>query len=168
MDTIEALFTRRTVRHFTGEPVSEEDIQMLIKAGMQAPSAGNARPWHFIILNERSLLDQIPTFHTSSAFLTQTPAGILVCADDQIAKPGRWLLDCSAAAENILLAAHASGLGACWVGIEPVAERIEGFCRLLGLPESIHPVCLVAVGHPENIPGRVDRYQPERIHRNHW
>jgi len=168
MDTVEALLTRRTVRQFSAEPVSGEDIHMLIKAAMQAPSAGNAQPWHFVILNDRVLLDQIPTFHTSSAFLTHVPVGILVCADDQIAKPGRWPLDCSAAAENMLLAAHASGLGACWVGIEPVAERIAGFRRLLDLPENIHPVCLIALGHPENIPSRVDRYQPARIHLNHW
>ena len=168
MDTLQAVFSRRTVRQFTADPVSEEDVQLLLKAAMQAPSAGNAQPWHFVVISERALLDQVPTFHTSAAYLPLTPLGILICADDQIAKPGRWLLDCAAAAENMLLAAHASGLGACWVGIEPVPERIQGFRSLVGLPDAIHPVCMIAVGHPAKIPDAVDRFKPDRIHRNRW
>jgi nitroreductase len=168
MDTIQALFTRRTVRQFTPEPVSDEDVHLLLKAAMQAPTAGNAQPWHFVVITDHAVLDQIPTFHTSAAFIPRTPLGILICADDQIAKPGRWLLDCAAAAENMLIAAHASGLGACWVGIEPVPERIEGFRRLIGLPDSVHPVCMIAVGHPAKTPAPEDRFQSERVHLNNW
>jgi nitroreductase len=92
----------------------------------------------------------------------------LICADENVARPGRWLLDCSAAAENMLLAAHARGLGACWIGIQPDPVRIEGVSRLLEMPATVHPLCLIAVGYPTETPATVDRYLPERIHANHW
>ena len=168
MDTIQTIFTRRSVRHFTPEAVSEDDLQVLLKAGFQAPTAGNAQPTHFIVISDRPTLDRIPAFHTSSAFLTATPLAILVCADDQVSKPDRWLQDGSAAAMSILLAAHALGLGACWVGIQPVPERIAGFVELAGLPAHIHPVCLIAVGHPAKTPPPEDRVKPQRIHLNQW
>ena len=168
MDTIEAIFTRRTVRQFSGEPVCEKDLQTLLKAGFQAPSAGNAQPTHFIVMRERSILDQIPSFHSSSAFMTTAPLGILIVADERVSKPGRWVQDASAAAMSVLLAAHALGLGACWVGIEPVPDRIAGFVQLAGLPENIHPVCLIAVGHPLKTPPPEERVNPERIHLERW
>lgn len=168
METLETIFTRRSVRNFTLQPVSDEDIHTLLKAAMQAPSAGNAQPWHFVIINDRSLLEHIPEFHTSAAFIPKTPLGILICIDTNEAKPGRWPLDGSAAAENILLAAHAIGLGACWLGIEPVTERIEGFRKLVNLPDPIAPLCLIALGHPAQTPPPQERYKPERIHHNQW
>jgi nitroreductase len=92
----------------------------------------------------------------------------LICADEKLARPGRWLLDCSAAAENILLAAHARGLGACWIGIQPDPARIEGARRLFNLPAQVHPLCLVAVGYPVDTLPNVDRFLPERVHYNPW
>ena len=168
MDTIEAILTRRSVRRFSSQAVPEEEIQVLLKAAMYAPSGGNAQPWHFVVINERAVLDEVPKFHDSSSFILEAPLAILICADEELAKPGRWLLDCSAAAENMLLAAHARGLGACWIGIQPVAERIEGITRLMELPPKVYPVCLIAIGYPTETRHQPERFRPERIHHNRW
>lgn len=169
METIEAIFTRRSVRHFTPEPVPEKMIETLIKAAMQAPSAANAQPWHFIVINERDLLEQVTTFHPAAESLHEAPVAILVCGDDRLERrPDRWILDCSAATQNILLAAHALGLGAVWVGIHPDVLRIEGMTQLVNLPEHVHPLSLVAVGFSSRTPQPVDRYKPERVHYNTW
>jgi nitroreductase len=168
MDAIENILTRRSVRHFGPNPVPDEELDILLRAAMHAPSAGNAQPWHFVVITDRKVLDEVPKFHTSAEFIFEVPAAILICADENVARPGRWLLDCSAAAQNMLLAAHARGLGACWIGIQPDPVRIEGVSTLLGLPANIRPLCLVAVGYPTETPPTVDRYLPERIHANRW
>jgi nitroreductase len=168
MDAIENILTRRSVRHFAPNPVPDEEVQLLLKAAMHAPSAGNSQPWHFVVVTERTMLDEVPKFHTSAEFITEAHLAILVCADENLARPGRWLLDCSAAAENILLAAHARGLGACWIGIQPDPVRIEGVRRLFNLPAQVHPLCLIAVGYPVETPPNVERFLPERVHVNRW
>jgi nitroreductase len=168
MDAIETILTRRSIRHFSSTPISDEEVHTLLKAAMFAPSAGNTQPWHFVVISDRALLDAIPTFHTASSFIKEAPLAILVCADEDIARPGRWMMDCSAAAENILLAAHALGLGACWIGIQPEAVRIDGILRLIRLPEEVLPLCLIAVGHALGETPLVDRFRPERVHHNHW
>ena len=168
MDAIENILTRRSVRHFGPNPVPDEELDILLRAAMQAPSAGNAQPRHFVVITDRKVLDEVPKFHTSAGFIVEAPAAIPICADENVARPGRWLLDCSAAAENMLLAAHARGLGACWIGIQPEPVRIEGVSRLLGLPANVHPLCLIAVGYPTETPPAVNRYLPQRIHTNRW
>ena len=168
MDAIENICTRRSVRHFGPNPVPDEEVDILLRAAMQAPSAGNAQPWHFVVITDRAVLDEVPKFHTSAEFIMEAPLAILVCADENVARPGRWQLDCSTAAENMLLAAHARGLGACWIGIQPDPVRIEGVNHLFGLPPQVHPLCLIAVGYPVEPLPIVDRYLPERIHVNRW
>jgi len=168
MDAIDAILTRRSIRHFNPQPVPEEEIQVLLKAAMYAPSAGNAQPWHFVVIDERAVLDEVPKFHDYSSFIQEAPLAILICADKDLAKPERWIQDCSAAAENLLLAAHARGLGGCWIGIQPVPERIEGITRLVNLPDKIQPACLIAVGYPAKTPPNPERFRPERIHHNRW
>ena len=168
MDAIENILTRRSVRHFGPNPVPDEELQLLLRAAMHAPSAGNSQPWHFVVVTDRAVLNEVPKFHTSAEFIVEVPVAILICADENVARPGRWLLDCSAAAENMLLAAHARGLGACWIGIQPDPLRIEGAMRLFGLPATVLPLCLIAVGYPTESPPAVDRFLPERIHTNKW
>ncbi|MDY6845586.1 MAG: nitroreductase family protein [Chloroflexota bacterium] len=169
MNTLEAIFTRRSVRDFKHEPISEEDLNDLLKAGMQAPSARNEQPWHFIVIDDRELLHAIPKFHPYAKMLMDAPLAILVCSDHKLeAKRASWLLDCSAATQNILLAAHAKGLGAVWLGIYPDENRVNGMQELLSIPTDVHPVSLVAVGHPASMPEPEDRYKQERVHRNRW
>jgi nitroreductase len=169
MNTLDAIFTRRSVRDFTHEPVTEEDLFDLLKAGMQAPSAKDERPWHFIVIDDPEILHAIPAFHPYSKMLFDAPLAILVCSDRKLeTKRASWLQDCSAATENILLAAHAKGLGAVWLGIFPDSDRVSGIQSLLAMPSDVRPVSLVAIGHPASRPDPEDRYDESRVHHNRW
>jgi len=169
MDTLKAIFTRRSVRNFSDQPVSPEDLQDLLRAGMQAPSARDERPWHFIVISNPDLLYSITEFHPHATMLHEAPLAILVCSDRDLEKKrASWLQDCSAATENILLAVHAKGLGGVWLGIFPDADRVKGMQSLLSLPETIRPVALVAIGHPASQPEPENRFDATRVHENGW
>jgi len=169
METLDAIFTRRSVRDFKSDPISEDDLHDLLRAGMQAPSARDEQPWHFIVIDQPELLHVIPKFHPYSEMLLQAPLAILVCSDRKLEmKRASWLQDCSAATENILLAAHAKGLGAVWLGIFPDSERVFGMQSLLEMPKDIRPVTLVAIGYPASRPEPIDRFDAQRVHRNQW
>jgi nitroreductase len=169
MRTIEAIFTRRSVRDFKHDPVSDNDLNDLLRAAMQAPSAKNEQPWHFIVIDDPEILHAIPEFHPYSKMLMDAPLAVLVCSDRKLeTKRASWLQDCSAATQNILLAAHALGLGAVWLGIFPDSDRVKGMQNLLSIPDDVRPVSLVPVGHPASIPEPEDRYKETRVHRNKW
>jgi nitroreductase len=170
MDTIDALFSRRSIRKYTAEEPPPEVLREVLEAAMSAPSAGNQQPWHFVIINDREILDEIPLFHPHSLMLRQARLAILICGDPMLEKhSGYWVQDCSAATENLLLAVHAKGFGAVWLGIYPREERVSGLRKLLSIPEHVIPFSLVPVGKPaESKPPRPDRYNETRIHRNRW
>ena len=169
MDAIEALTTRRSIRAFTSRPVSLELVRELIRAAMHAPSAGNEQPWHFLILTSREILDRIPDFHPYAGMLAEAPVAVLVCGDPRQEKhPGMWVQDLSAATQNLLLAAHAKGLGAVWVGVHPRVDRVLALRKLIDLPEEVIPFALVPLGHPAEKAEAEDRYRPELIHLNAW
>lgn len=163
------LLNRRSIRKYTDQPVSDEQINNMIKAAMYAPSAGNQQVWHFVVITDRDILNAIIEFHPHAQMLKQAKVAILVCADEQLeTKVGYWHIDCAAATENLLLAAHGMGLGAVWLGICPRPERMEGMSQLLNLPENIKPFSLVSVGYPAEERRFPDRFKPERIHQNKW
>ncbi|WP_028575198.1 nitroreductase family protein [Desulfonatronovibrio hydrogenovorans] len=169
METIEAILTRRSIRKYKDQPVSPQDVQVLLEAAMSAPSAGNAQPWQFVVITSRDTLDAIPSFHQYSRMLLQAPLAILVCGDLEREKfKGYWVQDCSAATQNILLAAHDLELGAVWLGIYPEKIRINGMRRLLNLPDTIMPLSLVSIGYPDQPWGRADRFDPARVHYDKW
>ena len=169
MDTFEAILTRRSVRKYKDKPVPEDVVRQLLQAAMAAPSAANEQPWHFVVVKERKTLDQVPTFHPHSHMLKQAALAILVCEDPSLeVYAGRGQLDCSAATMNILLAAHAMGLGAVWVGIYPVEERMNKIRQLLGIPSGVNPIALVSIGYPDEKPSGGDRFKPERVHFERW
>ena len=169
MDAMEAIFTRRSVRKYTDEPVSEKEVETLLRAAMAAPSARNWRPWHFATIDERAKLEEIAEFHQYGKMAKDAPLAIAVLADESIEPTKEYnLQNCSAAIENMLLAAHALGLGAVWLGINPREQRMEGVRTMLGLPEDITPVAIVVVGRPAEKKERADRYDPKRVHRNKW
>ncbi|MBU1231197.1 MAG: nitroreductase family protein [Proteobacteria bacterium] len=169
MDALDCIMTRRSIRTFSQAPVDPEQIQTALAAAMAAPSAGNAQPWHFVLMTDRALLDRVPEFHPHAAMTRQAQAAILVCAEPGLEKyPGYWPLDCAAAVQNLLLALHALGLGAVWVGVHPDQGRVEHFRRLLGIPDSVTPHSFIPLGIPDMHSGRVDRFRPERVHRDGW
>jgi len=169
MDALQAMLTRRSIRRYTDDPVPPDQVDRLLAAAMAAPSAGNQQPWHFVVIRERALLDAIPKFHPHSGMLREAPLALLVCGDLSLEKyEGYWIQDCSAATENLLLAAHAEGLGAVWLGLHPRPERVQGMRELLGLPESVIPLALIALGHPAEAKDPASRFDPSRVHHDRW
>jgi nitroreductase len=169
MDTLEAIFTRRSVRKFLDKRVPEEIVQNLLAAGMQAPSARNQQPWQFVVIDDRQMLAKLPTFMPNAAMVEGAPMAILVCGDLSLEKsPGYWVVDCSAATENMLLAAHALGLGAVWCGVYPRGPRMDGLRKLLNLSENVVAHSLVVIGYSDGSVAPADRNRPERVHYNRW
>ncbi len=167
MDALEMLFTRRSIRSYTSEPVSDEDLKTILEAGMNAPSANNRQPWHFVVVDDREKLDAIMEAHPYTRMLAEAPVAIVVCGDTSISE-SFWDQDCSAATENILLAARALELGTVWCGVYPREDRVNAVSALFDLPETMVPLNVIALGHPAEEKGRVDRYQEARIHHNAW
>lgn len=169
MDALEAIHSRRSIRTYLDKPVADDLVKEIIAAAMMAPSAGNVRPWQFIVLTDQDVRDKVPVIHPHASMTPRAPVAILVCGDLSLEKyPGNWIADCSAATQNLLLAAHAKGLGAVWTGLYPEQDRIEGFRQLLGLPEHVVPLVLVPMGYPAQAGGREDRYEEDKIHYNRW
>lgn len=169
MDALDAIRTRRSVRRFVPGPVPPEQVELLLRAAMQAPSSKNLQPWAFVAVTERARLDAFAAFHPHAAMLREAPLGILVCGDRRLQPIDGYLaLDCSAATENLLLAAHALGWGAVWLGVYPREERMEEVRRWAGLPAEVLPIAMVAVGRPGEEKAPADRFDPARIHREGW
>ena len=171
MEAMEAILSRRSIRRYTPDPLPEEAVRRVLEAGMAAPSAGDERPWHFVVITDKEMLAAIPGFHPLARFVPNAAAAILVCADVALSKyppADWWVQDCSAATQNILLAAHAAGLGATWLGVHPVQTRVDGFRALCRLPDSIVPFSLVSLGFPAVRKEREPRFDPSRIHRERW
>lgn len=169
MNVIDAIITRRSIRKFTGEVVSDEQVNTLLKAGFQAPSAHNLQPWHFIVVKDKETLEEMAANHPYAKMLPQSGCGIIVCGDsNREARVGFLVEDCSAAIQNILLAAHGIGLGAVWCGIYPDTDRTAEFSRILNLPGNIIPVGLIAVGYPDEEKAPQDRFDKTKIHYEKW
>lgn len=167
MDAIEAILSRRSVRKYTDQLVPEEVVNELLAAAMSAPSAGNEQAWQFIIIDDREVLDEIPKYHPFSQMLKEASVAILVCGDLKLEQwKGCWVQDCSAATENILIAAHARGLGSVWLGVYPVEDRVNGIRKLLNLPEHVIPLCILPLGYPAEEHPPANRYDASRVHRN--
>ena len=165
------IFERRSIRKYTADPVSLEHEEKLLRAAMQAPSAGNEQPWEFIVVRDPETLKKMTEGHPYSTPLLGAPLGILDCGDvnKQKFNPyAYWVQDCTAAIQNLLLEAQHLGLGAVWMGLHPIKEREDVLIKLFELPEGIIPLGMIAVGHPAQTVSPVDRYLPERVHRGKW
>ena len=166
---IDFLQSRRSVRKFTNEQVSEEHIQTILRTAMLAPSAMNQQPWIFTIIDDQVLLEHMESIHKGAAMAAHAPVSILVSGNfENTVRPSMVPQDCSAAAMNILYAAHALGLGAVWCGIYPDEGRIIGMRRLLRVPKEFTPFGLVVIGHPEETAEQPDRWNESKIHRNRY
>ena len=165
------IFSRRSVRKYEDREVPEEMLMDLLEAGMAAPSAVARDPWHFIVLRRRESLNRLADILPHGKMLRQATAALVVCGDINRAhdqKESYMLQDLSAAVENILLAANASGLGACWLGVHPREERMEGIKRMFDLPGGIIPMCAIALGWPAERPEARTRFREECVHREQW
>lgn len=179
---LEVIMTRTSIRAFTGEPVAKEQLETILKAGMAAPTAINMQPWRFVVVTDKAKIADIFGQGPRSGMFTTAGAVIVVCGQTtSMRKPfGQpdapeteqpnifWYEDCSAAAENILLAAHAIGLGAVWTAGYPAQERIAPIAEALGLPQNVVPLCIIPIGVPAENPEPKDKWKPENIHWEQW
>ncbi|MFT9496830.1 nitroreductase family protein [Anaerosolibacter sp.] len=164
------IFTRRSIRKYQNRPVDQEQIQQLLRAAMYAPSAGNEKPWHFVIIKDRDKLKAITSFHPHTQMLKEAPIAIIACADISDVKydGAFWIQDMAASIQNILLQGEALGLGTCWCGVYPKEELVENVSKLIHLPDKIIPVAIIAVGHPEEQREVRERYDADRVHNEVW
>lgn len=164
--------TRVSVRQFTTQKPTEQQIDTLLRCAMAAPSALNRQPWAFLVIDDHSLLDALAFQFPNSRVGNGCGICIVPCGDLSKALEGEaqdfWINDVSAATENLLLAAHAMGLGAVWTGLHPDKQRVRMAQELLQLPEHIVPLCIVPVGYPAETPAVKDKYNRENIHYNRW
>ena len=174
MELMEGLLTRRSVRKYQDKPISQEVIEQIVKAGEYAPSAHNTQPWEFLVIRDKEALKHFRMLQRSALFAENAAAVILVCGKEDVAfhreKEG-WSyidIDCAAATQNIILAAHALGLGACWCGASPMSGPIAAIKEYFKLPENVKPFSIVVMGYPEETPKQPDRYNPDLIHWEKW
>lgn len=161
------LLDRRSVRRYKTDAIPAAVLDEIIRTAMFAPSANNRQPWHFLLVDDRPALNRIMELHPYASMLRQAPAAVVVCGDLDISAD-YWMVDCSAATMNLLLAAKARGIGSCWCGIYPREERMNAFSEAFSIPDGIRPFALVALGYADEEKPRPDRFKPDRVHHNHW
>jgi len=164
-DTLTIIRKRRSIRKFTDQPVEREKIQQLLEAAMAAPSAMNAQPWEFVVITEKEVMDK---FRRALMFAKMNaPAAICVLGSSRMQKGKAgdkfWMQDCSAATENILLAATALGLGSVWIGVHPVTIFKRQVSSILNLPEGVTPLNLIYIGYPAETKDARTQYEEERV-----
>lgn len=167
---IENIMTRTSIRQFAAQPVTDEQVDTLLRCGLAAPTAVNAQPWEFVVVRDRAILDTLAVRYPNTRISENVSVAIVPCGNLEKtfqAAPDFWIQDVSAATENILLAAHAMGLGAVWTGVYPT-EKVVPVQQLLNLPEHIVPLCIIPVGYPAENPAPKDKYKPEIIHYDRW
>jgi nitroreductase len=168
METIKAIMTRRSIRSWTTEPVSSEERKIILEAAMNAPSAADARPWHFVKIDDPEVIKKF-TNMGGTEMLAESTFMVLVCGDQsEEIYPGFWPQDCSCAAQNMQLVAHDLGIGCVWIAIYPLEERVKICREVLGIPDSITPFSLVAMGVPNEVLPPEYRYDEELLHHNAW
>ena len=179
---LDVIMSRTSIRSFTGDPVSKEQLETILKAGMAAPTAMNGQPWRFVVVTDKEKIAEVFASGFRGEMFTKAGAVIVVCG--QTTSMGRpfgqpdapeqempnlfWYEDCSAAAENILLAVKALGLGAVWTAGYPAEERIAPISAALGIPDNVKPLCIIPVGVPAEDPAPKDKWKPENIHWEQW
>ncbi|HRZ14643.1 MAG TPA: nitroreductase family protein [Candidatus Omnitrophota bacterium] len=171
-DTLKTIFNRKSVRVYSEAAVSDEQLLMLVKAGMAAPTAVDRRPWEFIVITDKAVLKKMADAMPYAKMAAQAPAAIVICGDTDRQFGGRqasyWQMDCSAATENLLLAAESMGLGAVWTSVYPEEDRMAAMRAILGIPQHVIPLNLVPVGIPRGAEKPKDKYNPGQIHKNKW
>jgi nitroreductase len=169
MEAIDAIRTRRSVRRYTDQPVPDILVADLLRAASAAPSAGNQQPWEFVVVRDRAVLEVVASANPYGGMAREAQLAIVVCGNlEREHRPGFWVQDCAAATQNLLLAAHAAGVGAVWCGTYPREERMQPIAAVLGLPEHVLPFSVIPLGYPAEQPAPADRYDQRRVHVDRW
>ena len=172
MEAIENILTRSSVREFSDQVVEREKVDLLLKVAFAAPSAVNRQPWHFVVVDQEQLRLELAQALPYCKMIVQSPLAIVVCGDKEKFLKGQndlyWINDTSAASQNILLGAHALGLGAVWTAIYPEQDRVEAVGRILNLPDRLIPLSLIPIGYPVRQGSVKDKYQKNAVSYNRF
>lgn len=170
--TISDIMTRTSVRAYTDRKVDKATVDTLLRAAMAAPTAANKQPWRFVVVDKPELLQTISENMKNMKMAREAQLAVVLCGDTTVCLPGEardfWIQDVSAASENLLLAAHAVGLGAVWCGIYPAQDRVKDFSEWLHLPSTLIPMACICIGYPSGNPTPKDKWQPDYIRYNSW
>ncbi|MBA7613187.1 Bifunctional F420 biosynthesis protein FbiB [subsurface metagenome] len=164
---LEWIFARRSIRKFHSNPVEDEKIDLMLQAAMAAPSANNAKPWHFIVVKDRQTLNRLAEIHPYAKMCYEATLAIVVCADPAISK-NYWQQDCSAATQNVLLVGTSLGLGTVWLGVHPRLERRALIKKLFSVPDDMEVLSIVAVGYPAEKKQSRTQFDSGRVHHEAW
>ncbi len=171
-NVIKSIMSRTSVRSYTDQTIQKKDLETIVKAGMSAPTAVNKQPWAFVVIDNKEMMNKLAEQLKNASMLKNAAAAIVVCGDLSLALTGEgqeyWIQDCSAATENILLAAHSMDYGAVWCGIYPNKERMKVLYSELSLPENVIPLNIIPIGVPDKKNEPKDKWKPERLHWNKW
>lgn len=169
---LDAISKRTSIRAYQETAVEEEKVEKILRAGMAAPSAMNKQPWSFTVVNDKALLKQIADSAPNAGMAATAPMAIVVCGDMDKALDGAvkefWVQDASAATENILLAAHALGLGAVWTGFYPNMDKAKMLAGILNIPDNQVVLCVIPMGYPAEAPAPKDKWNEGNVHYNVW
>jgi nitroreductase len=166
-DLLDLMYARRSVRAYTDEPVLDGEVEAMLKAAMAAPSAQDLRPWHFVVVRKRKLLDELAEVHKYADMLEEAPLAIVVCGDQKVSER-HWVEDTCTATQNLLLAATAVGLGGVWISLYPKKKHQKYVRQILDIPDHVGVLCVVALGHPAEKQEERTHYDPKRIHHDEW
>lgn len=168
-NTINTIYDRRSIRKYLDKAVNPDLVEEVLRAGLFAPSGYNRQPWEFVVFNEKEIIKEIKSMHPYATSLATAPVCIMVCGDtEKELSKGFYQVDCSAAIENMLLAAKALGLDTCWMGIYPWEEVMNAFSQRFQLPQNIEPFALIALGYGAETYERPNRNNSNKIHYNKW
>lgn len=163
---LENIFARKSVRTFEDKTVSKDTLELIIKAGMAAPTGMNKQPWQFFVFSGKKEMAELSEKLPYAKMLKEAGAAIIVLGNPDISK--LWYLDCSAATQNILLAVESMGLGAVWTAGYPYEDRMGAIKEALGVPDPWLPLCLIPVGYPKGEQKAKDKWDPAKVHFNVW
>jgi nitroreductase len=166
--TLNTIHSRKSVRNFTGEAVSKEDLQKIVEAGMCAPTAMNRQPWSFVIVTDREMLNKLLEALPSKKMLAKAGAAIIICALPDKSSKEMSVIDCSLAGENMLLAIESLGLGGLWTAAYPDENMMSSLRTVLGIPDNVIPMNVMPIGHPDGSDKPKDKYKEENVHWDKW
>ena len=165
--TLQTILNRKSVRKYTDQKITPEQIESLLKAGMAAPSSRDRRPWHLIVITDKSILGNLGAQLKNAPILKEADKAIIVCGDDQLSD-NCWFLDCAAVTQNILLTAESMGIGAVWTAVYPYDDRAEIVNKTFQLPTNIHALSIIPLGYPDGEHLPKDKFDTSRIHYDKW
>ncbi len=173
MDAFEVISRRRSIRKYRDAEIEDDKMETLLKCAMYAPSAINEQPWHFIVVKDKDSLKELSETLAYGKMLSEAAAAIVICADKNLCKTKEdfWVQDCSAATQNILLAATAMGIGSVWLGIYPNEDRVKAIADYFGIPAKVVPFNVISLGYPQDdgdLKEKPERFKKDRIHYNRW